>query len=254
VPGFLNRLFINQDTNAPGIYLVRLWNHPRQRFEYVWLSDRFPARKDRIRELASGKVFQHDLSKTPLPAGCAYVPLMMSVRKSGAYRGGNGLAFWPMLLEKAAAKLFGSYHAIGQGGTADLVLGSFVPRMTFGCINLREARIGYRLASGALWSELEAMEKSGFFMVAGAAGRAEVRAAARPTHTLTYRPAGAAAGDYSALTGRRLGAPQPFHSAAVFHLLHSLPLLLLPLRCLLLPPTLSPHLPCSLSPACAARR
>lgn len=38
---------------------------------------------------------------------------------------------------------------------------------TFGSIPLREPRSTSRVQSGALWTQLEAMERSGFFMAAG---------------------------------------------------------------------------------------
>lgn len=189
VPGFMERLFISKKVNAAGLYLLRLWDFRSQRWEYVWVNDRFPIRKGASLSFWDGSLLAMDSSTSDMGQldGHGLPPLCMSLRNTNPVKVDPVCGvpadfvfkfnFWPMLLEKACAKLFGSYGIIGSGGAPESAMAAFVGGCATCCpLDLRAAHLAARIANGTLWMQLEAMDRAGFFIAAGVpAGRSRRR-------------------------------------------------------------------------------
>ena len=103
----LDTLFVTGEANAEGVYCVRLW--VEEKWKHILLDDRLPCRPDcYVRPGEPDAVY----SGAPDPARGRFFSIL-------AAHSSTLNAMWPCLLEKAWAKLHGSYASIDADNMKD---------------------------------------------------------------------------------------------------------------------------------------
>lgn len=153
--GALDMLLVTAEANPEGVYCVRLWVGGR--WQHFLLDDRLPCAPDAHSRL---ELPGTTCSGPPNPAQGRYFSLL-------AVSSSNLNVMWPCLLEKAWARLHGSYAAIDADARGDLYspLNYFLPH------SLRHVQHTLPLlgdtGQGEMWNNLLLWYSMGWPMTAG---------------------------------------------------------------------------------------
>lgn len=132
MPHLVERLFLTKEYNEEGVYRVKICKNGE--WQEVLVDDYFPC----------------------LPMG----PPIFSR--------GHGNELWVLILEKAYAKLHGSYLNVVAGRPHEAMMDlTGCPTSSF---NFKDSQVQEMARSGKLWTMIKAFDKEGYIMAAGTPG------------------------------------------------------------------------------------
>jgi hypothetical protein len=171
-PEYLDQLIVTKEVNPAGVYAVRFWSGSK--WQEVLLDDYFPVQagmawrpqsfaskaKKIVRSEPPTAAQVKDVSEEDAnPAkGSFFVPVSVDTL--------HGQELWPMLLEKAYAKIYGSYAAL-DGGDVLNALADIVPGSSTSTICMTDEDVIETMKSGVLWRKIKGYNDAGYLMGAG---------------------------------------------------------------------------------------
>jgi hypothetical protein len=168
----LDSVFVTAETNPEGVYCVRLWVNGA--WKHFFLDGTFPCSRKVHRESSDDPTHW---SGAPDPKnGKFFIPV--------AVHSSSMNEFWPCLLEKAWARLHGSYSDIEGGRVGDNDTNSAFPLARFipHCLPGFQEKVDLKIDTEKLWEKLLKWEGNHWLMTAGA--RSMTAAEATEAHKL----------------------------------------------------------------------
>eukprot|EP00516_Mucochytrium_quahogii_P002706 CAMPEP_0203751680 /NCGR_PEP_ID=MMETSP0098-20131031/5718_1 /ASSEMBLY_ACC=CAM_ASM_000208 /TAXON_ID=96639 /ORGANISM=" , Strain NY0313808BC1" /LENGTH=2062 /DNA_ID=CAMNT_0050641519 /DNA_START=703 /DNA_END=6891 /DNA_ORIENTATION=+ len=166
-PELLNRVLVTKTLNKEGVYHIRLFLDGK--WENIFVDDQFPCSLEQslLFNPQNPATFSLPVCDTPPDVftgsdvikngGNIHLPLPQYCRSR------NGNMLWPMLIEKAYAKRFGSYESLNGGHVHSALVD-----LTGGFSQLFSLHDDVELVvSGALWEQLLEFERRGALLAAG---------------------------------------------------------------------------------------
>lgn len=158
-PEYLDQVLCTREYNPAGVYGVRLWKGGQWR--EVVLDDQLPVYTDRYITAETGDgPFSGVPDKTK---GRVAIPAFVGPKVHGP---GACLEIWPMLLEKAWARYYGSYAAL-DGGLVNEGLCGLVPGSVGSRLDLTSQDTQAKARTGELFEQLRRYVEYGYLLGAG---------------------------------------------------------------------------------------
>lgn len=158
--GFLNQLVLTTDVNPCGVYACRFWRNG-EGWKEVLVDNMFPAKAGSYFDASESADWPEKTlwaGEPNPPRGKYAAPLYASSRTKRE--------FWIALLEKAYAKLYGSFAAI-EGGLVSSALADMIPNSSSSVLTMTTPEVKAQIRDGSLFEKLKTYHQSGFLLGAG---------------------------------------------------------------------------------------